>query len=316
MVMLLGTSLAARGQSNDALPRVDDIKAQVDNGKYNDALKGLTRLLVLKGPAAESLNRVELFMLRAECQLQTRQIKPAMEALDSARKEAFANGKPDDAAPAVALACLINKSNNYRYTPKTAPTLTGQQPIDILDRKARPDAFKALFPDELPNVKVKARLAADAATMPPVLDTAREVFTLACVEKVANNDNSESKEVASDLLTHAVALLTGGVARLEARTTAIGSMANSVVAKQVEIPDLSGKMSPQWVNRRVGLNSNITTELQGIKTTCGQITSACNELKLELATDGDVFRDILAKTAAVKAKVDVILNDNYDDWVR
>ncbi|HEY4329332.1 MAG TPA: hypothetical protein VGN88_06325, partial [Phycisphaerae bacterium] len=51
----------------------DDVRKMVDDGKYRDAVKSLVRILDLKGAAATGYDRSEMFLLRAECELQLRE---------------------------------------------------------------------------------------------------------------------------------------------------------------------------------------------------------------------------------------------------
>src|SRR5208283_3866968 len=120
------------------LPTADEVRKQVDDGQYRDALKNLLRILDLKGPPAVAYDRVDMLFLRGECQLQIHENNAAQGSLDAAVKEARGgNGVPanrDKAVGALALSALLAKSPNLMYTPKTRTGPLAPKPISILDR--------------------------------------------------------------------------------------------------------------------------------------------------------------------------------------
>ena len=163
----------AGAQEAPPVPMTREIKAQVEAGDYREALKGLLRALDLKGPAAQAYDRVELLMLRAECQLQIKESRACLDSLEAARKEAGVQGKSDGVGAAMAMALLVQRSTAFRYVPKTAAAgPVAPKPVDILDRQARPEAYKALFADELAGTRQKVRAAETVRTMPPIMEAA------------------------------------------------------------------------------------------------------------------------------------------------
>jgi len=123
----------------------DEIARMIGDHQYPQALQRIAAALALKGPAAKSVDRYQLYMLKAECHLQSRAPTMAVEAYDNALKEA---AEPKDKSIAAAHAMLMKQSKAFAYTPKSAtPGKARPAPIDILDKENRKKAFAALLAD-------------------------------------------------------------------------------------------------------------------------------------------------------------------------
>jgi len=282
--------------ASGGLPTAADLAKQVDDGQYRDALKSLQRVLDLKGSAAAPYNRSEVLMLRAECQLQIREMQGALSTLDAVAKEARGNKdqapNPDMLGKALALTTLVNKSSNLLYTPKTHTGPLAPKPINILDRTVRPDAFKALFDDLLPDAKAKVHAMQTTTTLQPILDTAKMVTALRAIERVANGAEDESKALADQLTTRATILLGNSVADLSAATDAIATAANQVyVTSSVRTESATGKSVVDHVPHRRGLANDQAARLRTIQQNCTQTIGACSDLSLALDAT-EKFRSI------------------------
>jgi len=184
-ILLLLPATAPAQTTPPPLPKQADIRGLVEAGDYAGALRGITRVLELKGPAAVPYNRPEMLLLRGECLLQTRQNSAAKVALDDSLKEAIAAGDSVIAGNALALSTLMAKSANLTYSPKKGTSPVAAKPISILDRTVRPDAYKALYNDLLPETTTKARAAIKSESMTTVMSVARDAATLRALEKLA-----------------------------------------------------------------------------------------------------------------------------------
>src|ERR1051325_2735669 len=109
MGALVGWSGVVR--ADEGMLTQDEIKKLVDAGQYKDALKGMSRVLALKGQAAVGYDRFELLMMKAECQLQVKDSTGALATLTEAKKEAFGQRNFDKLAEPTALTYLIQKSS-------------------------------------------------------------------------------------------------------------------------------------------------------------------------------------------------------------
>jgi hypothetical protein len=306
---------AAPGGAANALPTAAELAKQVDDGQYRDVLKSLQRVLDLKGTAAAPYNRAEMLMLRAECLLQLRETQGALSTLEAAAKEARGNKDqvpdPDMLGKAVALTVLVNKSPNLQYTPKTHTGPVAPKPINILDRTARTDAFKALFDDVLPDAKAKVRATENAKTLQPILDLAKSIAALRAVEKAATDADNESTVLVSQLTTRATIMLGNSVADMSAAVDSIAANANQVYT--YPIPRINPATKQQYFDqgtRRRGLNSDQGARLKTIQQNCAQTISACADLGLALDAV-DKFRPIANDADRVTQKAVRVLNDDY-----
>jgi hypothetical protein len=310
---VLSAGIAAQGQQFVVpVPTEKEIRTQVDAGEYRDALKGLGRALDLKGKPAEGMDRVALLMLRAECQLQLKETQATLASLEQARKEAAAGGRGDDVGTALAMTALIQKSVAFKYTPKTSNGPLTPKPMDILNRQTRQEVFKALFADQLLPTRAKVKQAEQSRTMPPVLEAAKLTSALRAIEKAANNETTESEEMAKTLGQHAVDMLTNSVGDLSGQVDAIFKYANTVVTVPMARYDqTSGKSWIEQVSRRHGIDGNQPQQLKQIQTTCGQVETAANEMSLLLPASGEAFKNVATSATALKTRAGEVLNEDY-----
>jgi hypothetical protein len=297
------------------LPTAAGVRKQVEDGQYRDALKNLLRILDLKGPPAAAYNRVEMLLLRAECQLQIRETQAAQTALDAAEKEARGgNGVPPDPGQfgkALAFSALIAKSPGMLYTPQIHTGPLAPKPINILDRAARPTAYKALFTDSLAEVKIKVRVAQGVNAKPPILDAAKAVATLRALEKAGTGDDAQSKVLAAELATRATLLLGNSVADMNGTVDTIAGGANLIAALPVlSVDAVTGLRTVNQVVRRRGLVGDDPARLKAIQQTCAQVSAACADLQLALDAS-DTFQAIAADAGAVARKAGQVLGDDY-----
>jgi len=303
----------AFAQEAQPIPTADQIKEQVGSGQYRPALQGLMRILNLKGPAAEAYNRPDMLMLRAECQLQVRETRSALDSLAQAQKEAAAAGDADRLGAGLAMQLLIQKSPAFKYTPRSTTGPIAKKPIDILDLKARPDAYKALFEDELVGVRATVRKAETSTSLVPLMDASKQVAALRGVEKVATGDTVQSKEFAESLGSHAAALLGSGVAELASKTEAIAARANTIVTTPVAYRDQAGLPRLDNISHRRGLEGSDIQDLRNVQNTCTQVISAATDLAMILPSQATAFKEAASTARGVGAKANVVLNDNYNE---
>src|SRR5881394_4012322 len=83
MTMIGTLSASAQPSAN-----LEELHRLVAEQQYAPALQKITAALALKGPAAKSVDRFQLFMLKGECLLQTKATRLALDAYAAAIKEA------------------------------------------------------------------------------------------------------------------------------------------------------------------------------------------------------------------------------------
>lgn len=314
MAAIVCTTAGIAAAQNAPPPTQAAIRGLTDEGKFAEALRGLTRVLELKGPAAVPYNRPEMLLLRAECLLQTRQPTAAKDALEKAFTESLAAGDSVTAGDCLALSSLFARSPGMIYTPKKGTAPVAPKPMGILDRKARPEVYKILFAEMLPETKNKVRAALKVDSMTAVMSVARDTAALRAMEKLAAGpppDAEESRKMAADLLNHADTLVANSLAQLSYAAGGIAQTANEVQAYTlVQADAVTGVRTATNVGRRRGLSANETQSLKSIQGTCAQIISALNELSVEFATP-DMFKEKITAAGDLQGQINLILNDDY-----
>jgi hypothetical protein len=308
--MLPGAGGAAYGQEVVPLPTAEEVRKQVDAGEYREALKGLSRIVALKGQAAAGYDRVEMLTLRGECQLQLRETKTALDSLDAAYKEAMLANR--DGWEPLALAALVQNSPQFKYTPKTKTGPLAPKVVDILDRKERPAAYKALFDDLLGAAKKKVEAAQSSRNMTPILEAAKTTAALRAVEKAGTGETKLSKEMAEDLSRQAVILLSGPMTEMGLRVESIRNYANTISIVSYTARDGRGREYVNTVRQRRGLSQDDRDVLKGVQLTCTQVIGAANELAGSLGAQVDTFREIAAKATGVGQRATAVLNTDYN----
>jgi hypothetical protein len=101
----------------EGLPTIEQLNAQLAEGKHADVLKQVAKLLQLKGEAAKAYDRYDLLCLRGEAALRGKANSMAIEAFSQASR---ATDDPDKKAVARATEILIRRSKPLGYVPRTA----------------------------------------------------------------------------------------------------------------------------------------------------------------------------------------------------
>jgi hypothetical protein len=312
--VLLWARVGPAQSTAPSIPTQADIRGQVEAGDFAGALRGLARVLELKGPAAVPYNRPEMLVLRGECFLQTRQSANAKTALEEALKEAVAAGDSVTAGNALALSTLFSKSSNMTYSPKKGTAPVAPKPINILDRAARPEAYKALYDDLLPETRTKTRAALQSQSMTAVMSAARDAAVLRAVEKLVAPpppDPADAQKIAADLLEHADDLVATSLNQMTLSARAIAANANQIEAYNVQSVDpVTHLRTINTVGRRRGLANNESQTLKSMLQTCGQINSSLTELAVEFASP-ETFKEHLGASNDLQRMISGILNDDY-----
>src|SRR5688572_10394377 len=158
-VLLLASTLAAQPAAT-ALPTMEQLQQQLDSNPQ-EALRGIARLLAIKGPAAQQYDRYELMMLRGEASLRTKAMPAAADAFAAAAKETTAPAKQ---AAAKANEILTRRSKQTGYVPTRASTrptagVKPGQPMPILQPEDRKAAMNALLADALVTLAPRVKTA-------------------------------------------------------------------------------------------------------------------------------------------------------------
>src|SRR4051812_40079846 len=177
LLLVLASPYSLAQSSTDAPPSVEQLKALLAQQKYQDVIRGVARNLALKGPAAQSVDRYAMLMLRGEAYLRTRAVPPAVEAFAAAEKETTDASKRDLAR---ANQILLKKSKPQGYLPRPSPT-SKPAAIPIAEEADRKAAWAALLNDELTAAAPKVKAATAGNSLNPIIDVARTLGDLHAV---------------------------------------------------------------------------------------------------------------------------------------
>ncbi|MGN6368634.1 MAG: hypothetical protein ACTHN5_10265 [Phycisphaerae bacterium] len=314
--VVVGAAGVTGARGAEELPSPADIEKNVETGKYQDALKDLTRVLALTGTPAAAYDRYTMLMLKAECMLQLKQQPGALAVLEQARKEAFAQEKPERAASPVALAFLVQHSRAFEYVPKAAGE---HKAIPWLDRSRRAEAYAALLVDELPAAERKVPPLAQVKALPPLLEFAKTVGSLRALEIMRGKagDTGEGATPETDPLVKAVGdraaeLITDAMADPSGKVLKISDTANQLV--QVNVPQHDPNTGRAWVTQRMqrrGLDGEQTQYLKNVGENCGRIIAAAKEFTERLLGEDEALKGAASNAAALRMRAADLLTDNY-----
>lgn len=304
------------------LPTADEIQQSFDAGAYEQTLKLLSRVLPLKGKAAEPYDRSALLELKVETHLRLKAAAPAMQALEQA---AEATNDPKEQARYRATAALIKRSKGLSYVPKQKKKGKGpgSGSIDLVDPKQRLVALDAMWADELARVKPKAGSAARQKVLPPIAAAIKEVKAVVDLELGATGSQDETNGMLSDLNGQGLKLIGKTVDRMAKRVDSIDAAADEVIRQRVSpvrggrgvTPtrrtgvDRRGRFAGEEIERRRGVRPEEIQELKEIIKTCPQLAKAAGELVEMSGQDTDAAESIIDKATETAEKAEGVLAD-------
>src|SRR5688572_20637109 len=217
---------AAPVVGGEALPTMEQLNAQLAEGKHQEVLKHVAKLLGLRGEHAKTYDRYDLLCLRGEAALRGKANSMAMEAFAQASKAAT---DPDKQAIARATELLIRRSKPLGYVPRStqaapaarkvdaAAVKKANEPIPYIEPDDRKRAFAALFADEMAVVAPKVKAATNANGLPPIIDAIKSIGDLRALEVAATGSSAQTKAISGDLGAHAHQLIAGTLGPMERR---------------------------------------------------------------------------------------------------
>ena len=303
---------AAAPAAGEPLPTMEQLKAQLAEGKQQDVLKQVAKLLQLKGDAAKAYDRYDLLCLRGEAALRAKTNSMAMEAFAQASR---ATDDKEKQAVARATELLIRRSKPLGYVPRTtggpATRPAGakidatvkpqagqpQQPIPIIEEADRKRAFAAMFADEMAVVDPKVQAATKANNLPPVIDAIKSLGDLRAIDIAANGSAAQTKALGADLGAHAHELIATTMAPMDKRVEECWNSASRTTVTQYS--DARPQAPGLW-----GLTSIEQNDLKAIISTCEKVQPVASELatvteRAELIADAQKAQKLQARATEV-----------------
>jgi hypothetical protein len=280
--------------SPTSMPSMSDLQESFDARRYNDVIKQIAPLLLLKDDAPGAYDRTALLAIKAESQLQLRQTSLAADTFAQLAKELTAkNASNESIAGFSTLSLLARRSPGGKYSPKqptTAPLTAGDRgnpraPIDILPEDSRKTALLALFNDENRALSSRVESALRQAALPSLLGVIKAVGDVSSLELAATGAEAESKRTLDRLRQHSLTLLSGALKTMSTQVTTIEKSANT--SKTSVMRSTGGAETRQTVKR--GLYADDTASLKEISNSCGQIYQACDEFAKAMPGGADAY---------------------------
>jgi hypothetical protein len=290
------------------VPTMDEIKAMVEAGKWQDALKGISRAIPKLKQKDSGYDAYTLHMLSGECQMQLRNVFTAVREYESAI--AISKTK-EELAAAFATKTLIDKRDTkWRYVPngKNAE----KDGIDILDRAKRDDAIKALAADVMANVNAINRKVLGDRALPPIIQFADSLVDARKIQYAATKSEADFDAIIKGLANHAQQSITNELTAMQRTTDDISRRANERVDVNQNVPDPAnpGRMIQRRVQMRRGLQGTDAQNLSNVINTCRLIPGAINDLRKALG-DAANFNNAANDANRISNRANDVLRDNY-----
>jgi hypothetical protein len=294
-------SLALAVPAPNNLPTIDDLKQQLAEGKSQDVMRNVQKLLNLKGDAAASYDRYELFMLRGEAALRNKAMPMAAESFANAAKETT-----DEQKKSIARAneILTRKSKATGYVSKANASLRpapGQKPpgpLPIIDQADRKAAMTALFSDEFTAIQPKLNAAKNATSLNPIADAAKTLGDMQALEVAATDSSEKTKSISAEIGDRAHTLISDALRTMQARTEEIWASASRKTYNE----DQFGRKT--YNTGLWGTTSTEQNDLKGIIGTCEKVTPTAQDFatvtgNAALKTDAEQAQQLWARAKEV-----------------
>ena len=295
LTLLLAVVLApppAPAPAADQPPTPQTVRAALDGGDASDALRQISRLLAVRGPAARGLDRYELFTLKAEAHLRLKANDAAAQAFAQAAEH---TDDAEKAAVARASAQLVRRSRNGVYTTrhviKRRPN--PPEPIDIVSVESRKIALQSMLVDELAELAPRFRAAKVARSLPPALTTMKAARELAALELAANGSSDQANGIVEGLKQSSKELLTRALERTTKRVDQITEMANDPERVRQVIPNPFGGFEVAIAERRRGLKRQDIGDLKALADTCDEVAAGGRAVARAAGADESEFEELI-----------------------
>ena len=270
--------LAAISQAADTLPTADELQQMVDKKDWAGLLGGTTRVLALKGPATAGYDRADLWMKKAEAQLQSAQFLPASQSFAKAADEKGVS--PDQSDKALAMARLAKKSDakGYRTPARQGP----MQTFDILDPAKRTEALAALFSADAADAQQQADKLKVVTDAKPLIDFAKQLGELRPLDRVVNKNTEKSDAIEKTVAENFAAKMKEWSVAANKNLDAISASANEMV--QERYTDKNNRAI--FRQHRQGLTSAGQGELQKYMQRAQQLAGTYSSIQQSMSEAG------------------------------
>jgi hypothetical protein len=288
----------------DPLPTVEEIQKALKTGDAPGALKGVNRLLQLRGKAAEGYDKYELLTLKGDVHLRMKATEAAAAAF---RQAAAATEDPQQQAVAKATELLIKRSKTLAYTPKKAAKGGKAEPIDVVEPDSRAKALAALFVDEVTPLLPKAEAAKGANSVVPMIRAMADAREVEFLERAANGSADQITGIIHALGEQGEAMLGKVVEKATKRVDRITTLANETEHVRTTIPTSSGGFRSVVVPKRRGIKNDDVAELKTIVDALDEVVAQAAALAQARGGETDSVEDLTDSAEDLKLHVQRML---------
>ena len=243
----------------DALPTPDDLQTLLAAKNWTGLLQATSRVLALQGPATAAFNRVDVWMLKAEAQLQSSQFTPASVSFDHAAAEKGATPEQQDLA--LASSALMKKSDHKGYQAKATAADPAPAVYDINDPAKRKTAIGALLNVECDALSARIDKLKTSSDIRAVTDLAKQAGELAPLDRVANGSAAKTDALQKQIGDNFVA----AVQTWSDRTTTQLDDLNNAANKTTQIPQRDASGRTYYRDQKAGLTSTQQGQIRQIQ---------------------------------------------------
>lgn len=300
---LVSSALAADG------PSLEEARDFYSRSAYRDTISVCSRLLEVRGPKAQAIDRYAVAMLKAEAQLRTQEVSAAANTFVLAGKEA---ATPEQREKALALETLVRRAPNGTYQSKTDESKS----FDITDDKARPGAFAALFDDEIGPARKQCDRAKAATHLAAIQDFVKSMPRLQAIEVAATGKTTQAGEMIESLRDRAGVLLDAGLDSAEKQVETIRAEADKLVLGPVDYIDKNTKAPMRKiVQRKKGPTAAQLNTLKNLDASCEKLPALLTELSTPLNIPPEANKPRLKRNEALQRIIKKILTTDYNKQV-
>jgi hypothetical protein len=262
------------------LPTQEAIKAAFDAGEYQRVLQFVGRAIAAKpGTTPSDYDRYELLTMRGESYLRLKQNKSATDAFAQAAKETKDEQK---AAIARATQRTIRESRGSTVQRRAkSPASTGTPTTaNLLKPDEREAAFRIVYDNLRESATPKIKAAAEARTLPPIIDALTAVADLDDLAQAGAGGDSDLAAARQELGERGRELITRELDRMDKDVAEIRRSAETVVEQRsVAVTSMAtGSGYDKYLSIRRGLTDKDRADLKEVLKTCERIIPAAEQL--------------------------------------
>ncbi len=300
VLVLVATALG------DEPPTQDQLQKLADEKNWAELMKATTRVLQLKGPAAEPYDRPAVWQLKAEAQLQENMFVAAAESFEDATREPTIDPAIKDRC--AAMSKVMRKTDARGFGLKSRkPGAT--ETIDVKDPANRPAALKALFDFQIGEVKADIDRQKKKPSLNDLVKIAREARDLPPLERAATQSEEQTRAVVEQAGKLMAESIDKWMETSRVQMDKIRASANEMVEVETRRDGPRERRDPAY--RKRGLNSKDTSELKAIVTECKRIAAAYKSFVEAAGKPSADLEAIPPRVDAVYKEAQNILDADY-----